>query len=134
MQRACVWSGPRPGCAKARCERSQPSVGGVGKGHLVREVDALDGLIGRIADAAGIHFRLLNRSRGAAVQGPRCQCDRDEYKRAMQAALASYPNLSTLEFAVRDVELDPSTGAVRGILTECGKVLWAPRVVITTGA
>src|SRR5437764_786146 len=74
-----------------------PAIGGLGKGHLVREVDALDGLIGRVADRAGIQFRLLNRSRGPAVQGPRAQADRRVYRREMQAALDETNNLSVVE-------------------------------------
>ena len=71
-----------------------PAIGGLGKGHLVREIDAMDGLMGRLGDVSGIQFRLLNRSRGAAVQGPRSQIDRRLYREAMQAELAQTPNLS----------------------------------------
>ena len=80
-----------------------PAIGGLGKGHLVREIDALDGLMGRMADAAGIQFRLLNRSRGAAVRGPRAQIDRRLYREAMQAELAAVPGLEVLAEAVEDL-------------------------------
>ena len=80
-----------------------PAIGGLGKGHLVREIDALDGLMGRVADAAGIQFRLLNRSRGPAVQGLRAQADRKLYRQAMQAAIAATDALSVVEAGVEDL-------------------------------
>ena len=87
-----------------------PAIGGLGKGHLVREIDALDGLMGRIADAAGIQFRLLNRSKGPAVRGPRAQSDRKLYRQAMQAALAGQAGLTIVAAAVEDLVLQRSPG------------------------
>src|SRR5678816_3325683 len=89
-----------------------PAIGGLGKGHLVREIDALDGLMGRLADVAGIQFRLLNRSKGAAVRGPRAQIDRRLYREAMQAELLATPNLTVVADAVEDLVV--VDGAIAG--------------------
>ena len=110
-----------------------PSVGGIGKGTLVREVDALDGLIGRVTDQAGIQFRMLNRSRGEAVQAPRAQADRDIYRDCMQAELASIENLDVLERSVEDLYLDESDRNVRGVIDDKGEIIHSDRVVLTTG-
>jgi tRNA uridine 5-carboxymethylaminomethyl modification enzyme len=109
-----------------------PAFGGLAKGHLVREIDALDGLMGRAADLAAIQFRLLNRSKGPAVRGPRAQADRKLYRRAMQALLAEQANLTLRAAPAGDILLD-SNGAVRGVVTEAGEEIAAARVVITTG-
>ena len=108
-----------------------PAIGGLGKGQLVREIDALDGLMGRVADAAGIQFRLLNRSKGPAVRGPRAQADRKLYRAAMQAAIAEQDNLRVIETAVEDLILQD--GRVAGVVTTSGEQIPAAAVVITTG-
>jgi len=137
-----------------------PAIGGLGKGHLVREIDALDGVMGRVADAAGIQFRLLNRSKGPAVRGPRAQSDRKLYREAMQAALAGQANLTILAAAVEDLILqrfpdvtgepgprgdsaDEARGPrvslrspgerVVGVVTQDGREFRAERIVLTTG-
>jgi tRNA uridine 5-carboxymethylaminomethyl modification enzyme len=109
-----------------------PAIGGLGKGHIVREIDALDGVMGRAIDAAGIQFRVLNRSKGPAVRGPRAQADRKLYRQAMAALLAEHDTLTIIEGAVEDLSLDPN-GAVTGVALADGTVLRAARVVLTTG-
>ena len=108
-----------------------PAIGGLGKGHLVREIDALDGLMGRVADAAGIQFRLLNRSKGPAVRGPRAQADRKLYREAMQAALAKQDGLSLIAGAVDDILMDGPQAC--GVLLEDGREIRSGAVVVTTG-
>ncbi|MGJ0396941.1 MAG: tRNA uridine-5-carboxymethylaminomethyl(34) synthesis enzyme MnmG [Methylocystis sp.] len=107
-----------------------PAIGGLGKGQLVREIDALDGLMGRVADAAGIQFRVLNRSKGPAVRGPRAQADRRLYRAAMQAALAETENLTIVEATVEDLLVE--RGDIRGVVTPDGE-LRASSVVVATG-
>jgi tRNA uridine 5-carboxymethylaminomethyl modification enzyme len=108
-----------------------PAIGGLGKGHLVREIDALDGLMGRVADQAGIQFRLLNRSKGPAVQGPRTQADRKLYRQAMQAAIQAQAGLEVIEGGVEDILVEG--GEVVGLSTACGRRFGAGAVVLTTG-
>jgi tRNA uridine 5-carboxymethylaminomethyl modification enzyme len=108
-----------------------PAIGGLGKGHLVREIDALDGLMGRVADQAGIQFRLLNRSKGPAVQGPRTQADRKLYRQAMQAAIQATPGLEVIEGGVEDILVE--NGEVVGLSLACGRRFGAGAVVLTTG-
>ncbi|OYX82382.1 MAG: tRNA uridine-5-carboxymethylaminomethyl(34) synthesis enzyme MnmG, partial [Azorhizobium sp. 32-67-21] len=108
-----------------------PAIGGLGKGHLVREVDALDGLMGRVADQGGIQFRLLNRRKGPAVRGPRAQADRKLYAAAMQAALAAQANLSIVEGEVADLVVQD--GRVCGLALADGRVFACGAVVLTTG-
>jgi len=108
-----------------------PAIGGLGKGHLVREIDALDGLMGRVIDRAGIQFRMLNRSKGPAVQGPRAQADRKLYRRHMQEAVLSQPDLEVIEEPVEDLIVEH--GAVAGVITASGREVRCGTVVITTG-
>lgn len=108
-----------------------PAIGGLGKGHLVREIDAMDGIMGRLADVSGIQFRMLNRSKGAAVQGPRSQIDRRLYREAMQAELAATPNLTLMAGTAARLIVDGTR--VVGIETEAGEAVRASAVVLTTG-
>lgn len=108
-----------------------PAIGGLGKGHLVREIDALDGIMGRMADVAGIQFRLLNRSKGPAVQGPRAQIDRTLYRTALQKEIARTPALEVIEGGVEDLLLE--RGRVRGVLLQDGCWVRCSAVILTTG-
>ncbi|MFE1597560.1 tRNA uridine-5-carboxymethylaminomethyl(34) synthesis enzyme MnmG [Methylobacterium sp. ID0610] len=108
-----------------------PAIGGLGKGHLVREVDALDGLMGRVADRAGIQFRLLNRRKGPAVRGPRSQADRKLYARAMQAALAATPGLAIIEGEAHDLSV--TDDRVAGVVLADGRTFPCAAIVLTTG-
>ena len=110
-----------------------PAIGGLGKGTVVREVDALDGVMGRVIDTAGLQFRMLNSSKGAAVQGPRAQADKHEYKRIMQETLLSYPNLTVIEAACEGILFDSEKSVVYGVKLADGKTLNSKAVVITTG-
>ena len=108
-----------------------PAIGGLGKGHLVREIDALDGVMGEVADKSGIQFKLLNRSRGPAVRGPRTQSDRLLYKKYMQEKLLNYCNLSIFSDSVKGFTFDRN--CINGILTSSGKEIQSNKVILTTG-
>lgn len=119
-----------------------PSIGGVGKGTLIREVDALDGVAAKITDKAGIHFKMLNASKGPAVQGPRAQIDRKIYLEEMQKEILNYPNLEVLEALVEDIIIEPTLdndnsgrkcGRVLGVILGDGRILLCSNVVVTTG-
>ena len=108
-----------------------PAIGGLGKGHLVREIDALDGLMGRVADMGGIQFRLLNRRKGPAVRGPRAQADRELYRDAMQSEIRAIANLEVIEAAVEDIIVDGNL--LTGVVLADGQEINAKAVVLTTG-
>ena len=108
-----------------------PAIGGLGKGHLVREIDALDGVMGEVADKSGIQFRLLNRSRGPAVRGPRTQSDRFLYKKYMQEKLANYCNLTILSDPV--IKFKFNKNEINGFYTESGKEIKSSKIILTTG-
>ena len=108
-----------------------PAIGGLGKGHLVREIDALDGVMGDVADKSGIQFRLLNRSRGPAVRGPRTQSDRSLYKQFMQEKLLNYCNLSVFSDPV--IKFIFSKTSISGFETKSGKNVSCSKLILTTG-
>ena len=108
-----------------------PAIGGLGKGHLVREIDALDGLMARVADQGGIQFRVLNRRKGPAVRGPRAQADRKLYAQAMQAAIRATPNLEVIEAEADDLII--ANGRVAGVKFADGREVSCGAVVLTTG-
>ena len=108
-----------------------PAIGGLGKGHLVREIDALDGVMGDVADKSGIQFRLLNRSRGPAVRGPRTQSDRSLYKKYMQEKLLNYCNLSVFSDSV--IEFIFKKNIIKGFITQSGKKIKTSKLILTTG-
>ena len=108
-----------------------PAIGGLGKGHLVREIDALDGVMADVSDKSGIQFRLLNRSRGPAVRGPRTQSDRSLYKKYMQEKLLNYCNLSVFSDSV--IEFIFGNNALNGFITSSGKKILSSKIILTTG-
>src|SRR5690606_502741 len=108
-----------------------PAIGGLGKGHLVREIDALGGLMAQVADQAGIQFRVLNRRKGPAVRGPRVQADRKLYRQGMQAAIAAQTNLEVIEAEVDDLVIE--AGRLTGVVLKDGHRLSTRAVVLTTG-
>ncbi len=108
-----------------------PAIGGLGKGHLVREIDALDGVMGEVADKSGIQFRLLNRSRGPAVRGPRTQSDRSLYKKFMQEKLVNYCNLSIYSDPV--IKFEFKNNDIIGFITQSGKLIKSSKLILTTG-
>src|SRR5262252_4159558 len=108
-----------------------PAIGGLGKGHLVREIDALDGLMGQVADLGGIQFRVLNRRKGPAVRGPRAQADRKLYAAAMQQAIAAITNLRVIEAEADDLLI--RDGCVTGLKLADGRELATAAIVLTTG-
>ena len=117
-----------------------PSFGGIGKGTMLREVDALDGLVGRIVDKAGVQFRVLNRRKGPAVWGPRAQIDRALYKKYMREEIVGYKNLAIVEGSVADIILGKEGqqekgrhGKITGVKLESGEIIPTSTVVITTG-
>lgn len=126
--RTCLLTHKRATVGEMSCN---PAIGGIAKGTLVREIDALDGVMGRAIDRAGIHYRMLNASKGPAVRGPRAQADRKLYREAVQAILSEYPNLSICEDSAEDLIIED--GKLAGILGASGTRYEAGRVVLTTG-
>ena len=111
-----------------------PAIGGIGKGHLAREIDALGGIMARAIDRAGIHFRVLNASKGPAVRATRAQADRVLYREAVREMLEAQPNLFLFQQAVDDLILDAGGERIAGVVTQLGMTFRAPAVVLTVGA
>ena len=109
-----------------------PAMGGIGRGHLIREIDALDGIMGRMSDLSGIHFQILNKRKGPAVQGPRAQIDRDLYAQNMQKEIGETKNLEVLEASVEDL-IVKKKGVVEGVICQGGLKLISKSTVLTTG-
>ncbi|MBQ2810560.1 MAG: FAD-dependent oxidoreductase, partial [Alphaproteobacteria bacterium] len=109
-----------------------PAIGGLGKGHLVREIDALDGLMGKVIDKAGIQFRMLNSSKGPAVRGPRAQADRELYKKYMLEFLQNQQNLDLIEAAVEGLVIEDEN-KVSGVILNDGSVINAKNIILTSG-
>src|ERR1700736_4853223 len=109
-----------------------PAIGGIAKGHLVREIDALGGIMGEVTDCVGIQFRLLNTSRGPAVWSPRAQCDKKQYRLKMREILEKEPNLRILQAEVAQLAIS-SSGRVTGVLLRDGRTLSSDAIVVTTG-
>lgn len=126
--RTCLLTHKRATVGEMSCN---PAIGGIAKGTLVREIDALDGVMGRAIDRAGIHYKMLNASKGPAVRGPRAQADRKLYRQAVQAILGEYEHLSIVEDAAADLEI--AHGRVAGVIGESGQCYKAGAVVLTTG-
>jgi tRNA uridine 5-carboxymethylaminomethyl modification enzyme len=108
-----------------------PAIGGLGKGHLVREIDALDGVMSEVADKSGIQFRLLNRSRGPAVRGPRTQSDRSLYRKYMQKKLLNYCNLTVFSDPI--IQFIFNKNKISGFITKAGKKVLCSKLILTTG-
>lgn len=126
--RTCLLTHKKSTVGEMSCN---PAIGGIAKGTLVREIDALDGIMGQAIDRAGIHYKMLNASKGPAVRGPRAQADRKLYREAVQALLAEYPNLATIEDAADDIVME--NGCVVAVIGASGTRYEAGRVVLTTG-
>jgi len=126
--RICLLTHKRATVGEMSCN---PAIGGIAKGTLVREIDALDGVMGRAIDRAGIHYKMLNASKGPAVRGPRAQADRKLYREAIQSILSEYENLTIVEDAAEDLMIE--NGEIKGVIGASGTTYPAPKVVLTTG-
>jgi tRNA uridine 5-carboxymethylaminomethyl modification enzyme len=136
--RACARMGPRTAMITMNLDliaqmSCNPAIGGIAKGHLVREIDALGGVMGEVTDSVGIQFRLLNTSRGPAVWSPRAQCDKKQYRLRMREVLEGEPNLRILQAEVAQLSIEGSPRRVTGVLLRDGRTISSERVIVTTG-